>query len=96
MLNSKDNSADLYTNEGMDLKNGSSLVTSGRAYTRFYNENSYKLVFIVFILKSDDIYFLRCKDDFGDTNWLLPARLKPPKQTIRYIQGKFLFRAGQI
>ncbi|HKI88135.1 MAG TPA: TonB-dependent receptor [Draconibacterium sp.] len=41
ILDSEENSADLYTSEGMDLENGSSSVASGLNYTRFYNENTY-------------------------------------------------------
>lgn len=46
MLDSEENRADLYTGEGMDLVNGSSLVASGVNYSRFHNENTYsKFVF---------------------------------------------------
>lgn len=46
MSDSEDNSADLYTNEGMNLENGSNALATGVNFVRFHNENTYsKIVF---------------------------------------------------
>lgn len=46
MLDSEENTTDLYTGEGMDLVNGSSLVASGVSYSLSHNEKTYsKFVF---------------------------------------------------
>ncbi len=49
MLDSEDNEADLYTDEGMDLVNGSELVVSGITYSRFHNENTYSKFIVSFV-----------------------------------------------
>lgn len=46
MLDSGNDDGDLYTEEGMDLENGSSLMVGGASWARYHSENSYsKLIF---------------------------------------------------
>ena len=52
MLDSENNEADLYTDEGMDLVNGSSLFASGLNYTRFHNENTYSRFILSFLTQN--------------------------------------------
>ena len=49
MLDSDDNSADLYTSEGMDLVSGSASLASGLNYARFHNENAYSKLVLSFV-----------------------------------------------
>ncbi len=49
MLDSEDNEADLYTDEGMDLVNGSELVASGVTYSHFHNDNTYSRLILSFV-----------------------------------------------
>jgi hypothetical protein len=49
MLDSEENKADLYSGEGMDLVNGSSLVASGVNYLWFHNENTYSKFVLSYI-----------------------------------------------
>jgi hypothetical protein len=49
ILDSDDNSADLYTNEGMDLVNGSESVATGLNYSRIHNENTYSKFIISYV-----------------------------------------------
>ncbi len=46
MLDSENNEADLYTDEGMDLTNGSDLVATGVTCARFHNENTYSKLIV--------------------------------------------------
>ncbi len=49
MLDSEDNSADLYTSEGMDLVSGSESLATGLNYSRFHNENTYSKFALSFV-----------------------------------------------
>ncbi len=49
MLDSDDNSADLYTSEGMDLVSGSESLATGLNYSRFHNENAYSKFVLSFV-----------------------------------------------
>ncbi len=49
MFDSKENSADLFTGEGMDLVNGSSLTVSGMNYLRFHGDNIYSKLVLSYI-----------------------------------------------
>lgn len=49
MLDSDDNSADLYTSEGMDLVSGSESLATGLNYSRFHNENTYSKLVLSFV-----------------------------------------------
>ncbi len=52
MLNSEENSADLYTSEGMDLVNGSGSVATGINYSRLHNESSYSKLIVSYIIQN--------------------------------------------
>jgi hypothetical protein len=49
MLDSDDDSADLYTSEGMDLVSGSESLATGLNYSRFHNENAYSKFVLSFV-----------------------------------------------
>ncbi|RIH66287.1 TonB-dependent receptor [Mariniphaga sediminis] len=49
MLDSEDNETDMYTEEGMDLKTGSSLFVSGLKYAWFHNEKTYSRFVLSYI-----------------------------------------------
>jgi len=83
MLDSEDNSADLYSNEGMDLVNGSSLVASGLTYTRFYNENTYGKFILSYVNQNG----------FTDMDQVKPEKLPQPFYREDNTEEKLTFRA---
>lgn len=52
MLNKEGNSADLYSNEGMDIINGSKSAVTGVNYTRFHNESSYSKFVLSYVFQN--------------------------------------------
>ena len=49
MFDSEDNTADLYTSEGMDLENGSEAFASGLNLALFHNENTYSKFILSYV-----------------------------------------------
>lgn len=49
MLDSEENTADLYTSEGMDLVSGSGSVATGLTFSLFHNENSYSKFILSYV-----------------------------------------------
>ena len=52
MLDNDQNSADLYSNEGMDIINGSKSAVTGVNYTRFHNESSYSKFVLSYVFQN--------------------------------------------
>ena len=52
MLDSEEKSTDLYTNDGMDLINGSKSAVTGINYTRFHNENAYSKFILSYVFQN--------------------------------------------
>jgi len=49
MLDSEENTSDLFSGEGTDIVNGSSLIASGISFSRFHNENMYSKFILSFV-----------------------------------------------
>ena len=87
MLDSERNEVDLYSEEGMNLANGSALLTSGLSYLRFHNESTY----------SKFIFSWLSQDMFTDIDQFDPGEDPEPfyreenteeRFTIKYILNK--------
>lgn len=52
MVDNDDNSADLYTSEGMSLTSGSELIATGLNYSHFHNENTYSNYILSYVFQN--------------------------------------------